>query len=152
VYTRTIIFECDIAFMQGLGDTQRTQRKETENQILSSLEYQAKHGRLISMTTIHKLTNLNMITLRKALVRMTREGILKLYRGYSNSKLYCISELDDHIEYCRLVKEYPLGEAEAHKLFSKDFTKNDAGFYTRNVQGDISVQHTRTTTTTTTKI
>jgi len=131
VHTRTIIFECDIASMQGLGHTHRSQRKDSENQIISILEYHAKFGRYISMTTIHKISNLNMLTLRKALVRMTREGILKLYRGSRNSKLYCISGLEEHFEYLRLVKEYPLGEAEAHKLFSEDFIKNESGYYRR---------------------
>ena len=131
MYTRTIIFECDIAFMQGLGDTQSSQRIDSENRILSILEYHAKYGSYVSMTTIHKISNLNMLTLRKALVRMTREGILKLYRGNRNSKLYCISGIEDHFEYISLMRETP---DLAKEYISKDFIKNEAGYYIRKTR------------------
>ena len=39
--------------------------------------------------------------------------------------------LEDHFEYIRLVKEYPLGVVEAQELFSKDFIKNEDGYMVR---------------------
>jgi hypothetical protein len=131
VYNRTIIFQCDSTSMRGLGEYQKNKRDVTVNRVLGALEYYSKKGIRLSIRSIHKITGINMITLRKTLTRLARNHVLREVNGLKNSKLYCIFELDDHIEYLNLLKEFPLGEAQAKKLFSKDFVEHEDGYMVR---------------------
>jgi len=120
--------------MQGLGKYHRLKRQKTVYRILSLLNYYSSTGHRLSIRFIHKLTGIEMLTLRKTLTRLAKNGVLKEQRGGRNSKLYCISEFDDHIDYCKQVRDLSrtMSPEGVKDLLSYSFIKNEAGFYIRS--------------------
>ncbi len=115
--------------MQGFGDYHRKKIVATENRIYQTLDYYSYLGKRLSIRMIHKITRIEMKTLRKTLIRMTKEKVLEevtWLMGW-NSKKYCLWKLRDHVEFMELIKGQDMDQALMQYSF----------MYKRSPEGNI---------------